>query len=79
MVMLSRGPSPPKLSQLEPRKEIEANILDLMMRYGLSEISFRGSNCDSFGGDGPLDNITILPYNPMSMETESLIIGNFSI
>lgn len=54
--------------------EIEANILDLMMRYGLSEISFRGSNCDSFGGDGPLDNITILPYNPMSLETDDFML-----
>lgn len=54
--------------------EIEANILDLMMKYGLSEISFRGSNCDSFGGDGPLDNITILPYNPMSLEQDDFML-----
>lgn len=54
--------------------EIESNILDLMMRYGLAMISFRGSNCDNFGGDGQLDNIVILPYNPQSLQEDDFML-----
>lgn len=55
--------------------EIEANILDLMLKRGLNGISFRGSNCDNFG-DGGLDNIVILPYNPASLEDDDYTLGH---
>jgi hypothetical protein len=54
--------------------EIEANMLDLMLKYGLMGISFRGSNCDNFG-DGGLDNIVILPYAPASLQDDDYQLG----
>lgn len=54
--------------------EIEMNILDLMMKYNLSGISLRGSNCDNFG-DGGLDNIVILPFSPASLEEDDFQLG----
>lgn len=54
--------------------EIEANMLDLMLKYGLMGISFRGSNCDNFG-DGGLDNIVILPYAPASLQEDDYQLG----
>lgn len=54
--------------------EIESNMLDLMLKFGLMGISFRGSNCDNFG-DGGLDNIVILPYNPASLQDDDYQLG----
>lgn len=54
--------------------EISSNILDLMLQFGLSEISFRGSNCDNFEGNDSLDNIVILPFNPMSLEDDDFML-----
>ncbi|QZA70558.1 hypothetical protein AH04_75 [Erwinia phage AH04] len=55
--------------------ELEANMLDLMLKFGLNIISFKGSNCDNFGGDGGLDNIVILPYNPSSLQQDDFQLG----
>lgn len=65
-------------SQIEEytSQEITMNIMDLMIKYGLSEISFRGSNCDHFGGDGNLSNVVILPFNPMSLSNDDFDMGN---
>lgn len=54
--------------------EIEANMLDLMLKFGLMGISFRGSNCDNFG-DGGLDNIVIFPYAPASLQEDDYQLG----
>lgn len=64
-------------SQLEEfvSQEITMNIMDLMIKYGLSAISFRGSNCDHFGGDGNLSNVVILPYNPASLDQDDFMVG----
>lgn len=51
--------------------QIEVNILDLLLKHGLNMISFSGSNCDQMG-DGGLDNIVILPYNPASLEEDDI-------
>lgn len=56
-------------------QEITMNIMDLMIKYGLSEICFRGSNCDNFGGDGGLSNIVIVPYNPFSLSEDDYMMG----
>ena len=65
-------------SQIEEfvSQEITMNIMDLMIKYGLSAISFRGSNCDHFGGDGALSNIVILPYGPASLSEDDFDTGN---
>lgn len=55
--------------------EIEACMLDLMLKYGISMISFRGSNCDNWGGDGALDNIVIIPFNPSSLQDDDFQLG----
>lgn len=57
-------------------QEITLNLLDLMMKNGLTEISLRGSNCDNFIGDGSMDNIVILPFNPFSVEEDDFELGN---
>lgn len=64
-------------SQIEEyvSQEITMNIMDLMIKYGLSDISFRGSNCDNFG-DGGLSNVVILPYNPFSLKGDDFDMGN---
>lgn len=54
--------------------EIEANMLDLMLKYGLMIINFRGSNCDNFG-DGGLDNIVIFPYAPTPIQEDDYQLG----
>lgn len=56
--------------------EITMNIMDLMLKYSLTAISFRGSNCDNFGGDGGYSNIAILPYNPASLKDDDYQLGN---
>lgn len=56
-------------------QEIVMNVMDLMIKYGLSEISFRGSNCDHFGGDGALDNVVILPFNPFSLDDDDHMLA----
>lgn len=65
-------------SQIEEfvSQEITMNIMDLMIKYGLSAINFRGSNCDHFGGDGALSNVVILPYSPASLSEDDFDIGN---
>lgn len=55
--------------------EIEANMLDLMLKYGLNGISLRGSNCDSFEGDGGLDNVVILPHSPAALQEDDYTLG----
>jgi hypothetical protein len=55
--------------------ELEANMLDLMLKYGLNGINFKGSNCDHFGGDGGLDNIVILPYAPSPIQEDDFQLG----
>lgn len=57
-------------------QEITLNIMDLMIKYGLNMISFRGSNCDNFGGDGGASNIVIMPYNPASLSDDDYTVGN---
>lgn len=57
-------------------QEITMNIMDLMIKYGLSSINFRGSNCDHFGGDGNLSNVVILPYNPFSLSGDDFDLGS---
>lgn len=54
--------------------EIASNILDLMLQFGISEIHFRGSNCDNYEGNDSLDNIVILPFNPMSLEDDDFML-----
>lgn len=56
-------------------QEITMNIMDLMIKYGLGAISFRGSNCDHFGGDGNLSNVVILPYNVSSLDNDDFMAG----
>lgn len=56
--------------------EIVMNIMDLMLKHSLTAISFRGSNCDNFGGDGGYSNIAILPYNPASLKDDDYQLGN---
>ena len=56
--------------------EIMMNVMDLLIKYGLTTISFRGSNCDNFGGDGGLSNIVILPYNVTSLTDNDFDMGS---
>ncbi|AEV89507.1 hypothetical protein OBP_070 [Pseudomonas phage OBP] len=64
-------------SQLEEfvSQEITMNIMDLMIKYGLSEINFRGSNCDNYGGDGALSNVVVLPYGSFSLDADDYQLG----
>lgn len=54
--------------------EIESNILELLLKYDLAGLSFRGSNCDNFGEVG-LGNIVILPYNPSPLKDDDYQLG----
>lgn len=56
--------------------EITMNIMDLMLKNDIGAISFRGSNCDHFGGDGNLANVVILPYNPSMLKDDDFMAGN---
>lgn len=60
-------------------QEITMNIMDLMIKYGLGAINFRGSNCDNFGGDGGLGNIVIIPFNPASLTDDDYNVAQNSI
>lgn len=64
-------------SQLEEfvSQEITMNIMDLMIKFGLSEINFRGSNVDNFGGDGAMSNVVILPYGSFSLDDDDFQLG----
>lgn len=64
------------LSEEFTSQEITMNIMDLMIKYGLSAINFRGSNCDHFGGDGSLSNVVILPFNPSSLSDDDFDTGS---
>lgn len=60
-------------------QEITLNIMDLMIKYNLGAINFRGSNCDNFGGDGGLGNIVIVPFNPASLSNDDYQAGPNSV
>lgn len=57
-------------------QEITMTIMDLMIKRGLSAISFRGSNADNFAEEGGLSNIVILPYNAVSLKNDDFEMGN---
>lgn len=55
--------------------QVMFNVADLLVRHGLAGVSFRGSNCDGFGGDDDFSNVILLPYGGVSLSNDDWGLG----